>query len=62
MILEAYGFIVLFSFLFTIPSFVFPLLQWLLANTGSVYTEDTYSWLAFPATIYPNGMFSLKVK
>ncbi|MBA0584861.1 hypothetical protein Goarm_012140, partial [Gossypium armourianum] len=27
---------------------------WLLANTGSVYTEDTYSWLAFPATIYPN--------
>ncbi|KAB1997739.1 hypothetical protein ES319_D12G043600v1 [Gossypium barbadense] len=26
--------------------------QWFLANTGSVFAEDTYCWLVVPATIY----------
>ncbi|WRX30003.1 hypothetical protein QQP08_022490 [Theobroma cacao] len=36
-------------------------LQWFLADTGSVYAEDTNPWLAVPTTIHQIGMFSLKV-
>ncbi|KAH0698392.1 hypothetical protein KY290_014212 [Solanum tuberosum] len=41
MILEAYGFVVLFSFA-----------QWILANIGSFSSEDTYSRLDLPAALY----------
>lgn len=70
MILEAYGFIVLFRFggigkqlyavlsLFTcLKLMIAYTLQWFLAYISCLLAEDSYSWLVVSTTICSIGMF-----